>query len=147
MGALASNDLVSTAFATLLDQEVYAISMDVIATKSSLGALGEGPLIIGVAHSDYTAAEIEEWLEASASWAKGNKIAQEQARRKCRQIGIFGSVDETDILNDGKPLRVKLGFPIESGSGLQLWVFNDSGSTMTTGTTIELAGKAFLAPR
>ncbi len=145
VGALAGSDLGSTAFATLLDQECWAISMDVIASTPTIGATAEGPLVIGVAHSDYSAAEIEEWYEAETSWQKGDKIAQEKAKRKCRQVAIL--MTNQVITNDGLPIRVKLGFAIEDGKGLQLWVYNDSSTTMTTGTIAELSGKIFLSPR
>ncbi len=143
LSTLAANDMISTAFATLLDQEVYAISMDVTASLHGLTS-GEGPIICGVAHSDYTAAEIEEWFEASGSWSKTDKIEQEHARRKCREIGIFDGNSPESTINDGRKLRVKLGFPIEDGAGLQLWVFNEGAAALTTGAVVDLKGKAFL---
>ncbi len=143
---LASNDLNLTAFPTLLDQEVYAISMDVTALLH--GATGnEGPVIFGVAHSDYLAAEIEEWFEAGGSWSKGDKVANEQAQRKCRTIGSFDYLAATERLNDGKPVRVKLGFVIEDGKGLTLWAYNEGTAALTTGSIIEIKGKAYLQPR
>ncbi len=143
---LAANDLSSTAFGSLLDQEVWAISMDVQALLHGNTA-GEGPLIIGVAHSDYSAAEIEEWLEEASSWIKANKVGQERAKRKCRTIGTFDMSVVNERMNQGKSMRVKLGFAIEDGSGLQLWGYNEGAAALTTGGVVEITGKAFLAPR
>ncbi len=146
IGALASNDVDTTAFGSLLDQEVYAISMDVICAMHA-HTPGEGPIVFGVAHSDYTAAEIEEFMEASASWQKGNKIANEQARRKVRIVGSFQGELAEETINDGQKQRIKLGFVIEDGKGLQLFAYNEGSSTLTTGTVLELKGAAFLKPR
>ncbi len=148
--ALASNDLSLTAFPSALDQECWAVSMDVVATLHSLTA-NEGPIIIGVAHGDYSAAEIEEWFEAGASWVKGDKVSNEHAARKCRMIGTFAqasSVAGTEYtMNNGNPKRVKLGFLIEDGQTLSLWAYNEGTATLTTGAIVEIKGKIYLSPR
>lgn len=146
VGALAANDAGVTPFTQLLDQEVFAISMDVLPVFHG-ATTTEGPLLIGVAHSDYSAAEIEEAIEASGSWERGDKIANEQSRRKVRVIGSFVYDATSGNMNDGRKIRVKLGFVIEDGKGLSLWVYNDSSATLTTGGIVELTGKAFLSPR
>ncbi len=149
LGALASNDLSLTAFPTALDQEAWAISMDVVTNLHGLTA-GEGPVVVGVAHGDYSAAEIEEWFEAGGSWAKADQVTGEQARRKCRVIGTFAQFNQpgTDAtLNNGNPKRVKLGFMIEDGQTLSLWVYNESSATLTTGAIAEIKGKIYLSPR
>ncbi len=145
-GALAAADMTSTAFGSALDQEVYALSMDVVLTTHGFTA-GEGPIIVGVAHGDYSAAEIEEWLEEASSWIKSNKIGQERARRKCRIIAASHEPALNENFNDGKPIRVKLGFVLEDGQQLQLWVYNDSDATLTTGGIVELTGPAYLRPQ
>lgn len=142
LGALASNTVVQGDFAQQVDQEHWAISMDVTANIHGLTA-GEGPILFGVAHEDYTAAEVEEWLEATASWDIGDKIAQEKAKRKCRIIGTFVSGQQ---FNDGKPKRVKLGWRIEDNSTLALWAYNESAATLTTGAIIEFKGPVYLKP-
>ncbi len=147
--ALASNDVSLTAFPTLLDQEVYAISMDIIAALHGLTA-NEGSIVVGVAHSDYAATEIEEWFEAGTSWQKGDKVSNEQAARKCRMIGTFAQDSQAGTkayMNNGVVMRIKLGFVIEDGKGLSLWAYNEGVATLTTGAIVEIKGKAYLKPR
>ena len=103
---------------------------------------GEGPITFGVAHSDYSNTEIEEAVEAVTSWDLGDLIAREQANRKVRVIGIFEIDDDgEEVLNDGKPVRTKLGWMLEAGDTLQYWVLAQSG-TLTTGGVLEATGHA-----
>ncbi len=147
VGALASNTLDAADFTNVLDQEVWAISCDVNVSAHGFTA-NQGPVLFGLAHGDYTAAEIEEWLEANASWVSSDKIANEKARRKCRIIGRleqpYAGAERT--FNDGKKLRVKLGFKVQSGETLKIWVYNDSGAQLTAGGIIEIKGPIYLKP-
>ncbi len=145
LAALAANTLLSANFSQTVDRHYWAISMDVVPTWNGFTA-GEGPLIIGVAHEDYTAAEIEAWLESAVSWTADDLIGQEVAHRKCRIIGTIKDLASDMDMNNGLPIRVKLGWELPIGSGLQLWAYNDSGTALTTGGTLEYTGKAFLRP-
>lgn len=144
-GALAVNTVTGTNFANSFRREAYVISGDFTATMHGHTA-GEGPIVVGLAHSDYSDAEIEEWLEANGSWDISDKIAQEHARRKCRILGTFSGVGVTETLNDGKPFRKKIGFTVESEHTLKLWAYNESGTQLTTGTIIELKGPLYCKP-
>ncbi len=146
LGALAASDVAKGNLGSVLDQECWAISIDTIISTTNITA-GDGPLLVGVAHSDYSAAEIEEWIEEASSWIKSNKIGQERARRKIRTIGIFrGNLDE-EIMNDGRMLRTKLGFALEDGQTLAFWGYNQSDVVFTTGGTVNIHGKAYLRPQ
>lgn len=101
----------------------------------------DGPVVVGIAHSDYTAAEVEEWYEASAAWQTNDKIAQEQASRKIRMVGAFGSENaETQVLNDGKPITTKLGWRCNDGEGITFWAYNDGAAVLITGSAVHLNG-------
>ncbi len=116
-GALALKDMTSADFSTLLDREVYAISADVMITRTGFTS-NDGPIIFGLSHSDYTSAEIEEWFEAQGSWQQGNQISNERASRKCRMIGTIKDPDADIVWNDGKAKRVKLGWVLQEGQTL-----------------------------
>ncbi len=109
---------------------------------------GDGPIVVGLAHSDYTAAEIEEWYEAQAAWSTNDKIAQEQAGRKCRQVGTLmnqgtSSASQGDaVLNDGKPVTTKCGWRMNDGEGLVFWAYNDGDAVLITGSKLTLNGRA-----
>ncbi len=108
---------------------------------------GEGPVQFGVAHLDYTAAEIEEALEANASWDLGNKVAQEQSRRQVRTIGVFKPGDGEGF-NDGKPVWTRCGWYLEDGDqAIGLWMRNlDLLAPLTTGGIYHLDGNGVLRP-
>ncbi len=146
LGALTTDNVVAQVFSQTLDQEVWAISADVTVVVSDHTA-GDGPFIVGIAHSDYSAAEIEEWLEEASSWLKSNKIGQERAKRKCRIVATFAGTQAEQIFNDGNPKRIKLGFALEDGMTLQLWAYNASTDTFTTGSLVHMHGKAYLRPQ
>ncbi len=145
LGALANADVVGDVFNDTLDQEAYAISMEALWTiRGDTG--GEGPVLVGVAHGDYTDAEIEEYLENAGSWTRGDLIAQEIAKRKIRTVGAFQGTAIDEILNDGKPMKTKLGFMLQEGQTVKVWAWNKSGATLTTGAQVFLEGHVWLRP-
>ncbi len=103
---------------------------------------GEGPVEFGWAHSDYTAAEIEESLEVVGSWDEGDLVAAEQAKRKVRRIGSFQGEDAEEIFNEGRPMSRKLGWILLPQDTIQLWMRNFSGATFAAGKRIQADGKA-----
>lgn len=107
--------------------------------------VGQGPIIVGVAHGDYTDAEIEEWIEANASISQQNLVENEQARRKIRQVGVFSGAAVAESLNDGKPIKTKLGFVLQSGETLRMWAYNFSGDALSvTVPVIRALGSLFM---
>ncbi len=110
----------------------------------------DGPILVGVCHSDYTSSEIEAWIENTASWTEGNKVQQEVARRFIRRVGIFTNplqVTEAVTLNDGKPIRTKCGWILTTGQTVRFWAYNMGSSNLVTGTDVFAAGHANLWPR
>ncbi len=106
--------------------------------KNATGA--EGPITVGYAHSDYSVTEIKECIEAQASINVGNKVAQEQANRLVRIIGQFPGASTEETLNDGRPIHTKLNWLIPIGMQLNIFAYNDSGATLTTGMLIDGTG-------
>ncbi len=89
---------------------------------------GSGPIVFGVAHSDYTAAEIEEYIENIESWNIGDLRSQEQAKRKIRRMGVIEmppSIPETIVSNDGRPYTQKCNWMLNPGQTLKVWAYND----------------------
>lgn len=99
-------------------------------------AADAGPIQIYLAHSDYSLAEIEEWIENAASWNAGDLRTQEIARRKIRYIGTFPgpfSNDDVVVLNDGKPVTTKCGWMLITGQTLA-FVYYNVGVAALSGT-------------
>ncbi len=116
-------------------------------TKST----GDGPIMCGISHSDYSAAEIEAWIENADSWDEGNLVQQEIAKRKIRMVGVFENpIDEADsvVLNYGKSIRTKCGWILNQGQSLNLWGYNMGTSPLaTTAPVLQAFGHANLWPR
>lgn len=125
-----------------IDFDSYAISADIVVAFRGHTA-GEGPLFIGVTTDDYTDTEIKEAL-ASVYSGPGEIREAEKKRRFVRKIGGFMGLSTEEILNDGKPVRVKLKHVIGEGANLQLWVWNQNGANLTTGTIVEVFGDLYL---
>lgn len=139
LATLAAGDVISQAFGGTLNERRVITSLVGLWSLRNLTA-GQGPVEVGVAHSDYTAAEIEECLENLGSWDEGDLIAEEQTRRKVRMIGAFSGETTDETLNDGKPIRTKLNWVVASGDTLQVWAWNRDSGTLTTGSQVVLDG-------
>ncbi len=145
---VANTPLITLADATVLtgaltnasDNEYRALSVRGTWAMRAVTA-GEGPIMVGVAHADYTVTEIKECIEAEAAMSRGDKIAREQADRLVRRIGTFANESTDEVLNDGKPITTRLNWVIADGSQINLWAYNQSGATLTTGAVVSINGK------
>ncbi len=142
---LADSALISTIFDENVEDRSFILSLEGTWTKRG-GTPGEGPLIIGVAHSDYSSTEIEEVIENTGSWAEGDLVAQEIGRRKVRIIGSFPQVTEDEVLNDGKPIKTALKFILNQGDSLKLFAYNKSRTALTTGSVLIVSGHVWIKP-
>jgi len=145
VGALATLDVISAAGTSATTNTLCVMSIDVAWAISDLGASIDDAFQFGVAHSDYSAAEIEECLEATSSMDLGNKVEQERANRLVRSIGIITQVGAASVtgglnFNDGRPKKTKLNWLLSIGDTLDVWVRNGSGSVYTTGSILSGIG-------
>ncbi len=130
-----------------------ALISSIVCTWSLDGIVaGQGPIVFGVAHSDYSDAEIEAVIEASGSWDEGDLVSQEILRRKVRMIGQFVSELDTgtdDIqFNDGKPVKTKLNWILTTGDTLKMWAYNVSSANLSTADpAMRATGHANLWPQ
>ncbi len=112
--------------------------------------LDDGPILCGLAHADYTAAEIEEWIENTGSWNEGDLVNQEVAKRKIRRVGVFDAPDDANspaVLNEGRAIRTKTGWILNQGETLKIWAYNMGSSALaTTVPLVIVQGHANLWP-
>ncbi len=111
-----------------------------------------GPIEVGVAHGDYSLAEIEAVLELTTGWNEGNLTSQELSKRKIRRIGVFeapaGGGLGAVVLNEGKSIKTKLNWILLQGQTLQYWAYNmGTGAVATTDPNVHVRGHANLWPR
>ncbi len=146
VGALAAADVIgSTTTSDTASDNYFATSAVVSMVWEVPTDSLEGPLLVGLAHGDYSDSEIEEYLENAAGFSRDDLVGTEIARRKIRKAGIIVArgANEDSQLNDGKAMRIKLGFLINEGKSLKFWAYNVGSATLTTGTQLELQGEMF----
>ncbi len=154
LGALATLDAIAATLEGVVEERTFASS--IVATWALADATvvaDDGPIIVGVAHGDYTAVEIEEFIENAGSWTEGNLVAQEIAKRKIRIVGVFEMIaagaqaSQTYVLNDGKPIKTKLGWILTTGQSLDIWAYNSGTDTWTTASHVQVYGHVNLFPK
>lgn len=153
LGTLAAQSLVSTNFDETVNERTFISS--IVATWSMSDwtpTTDAGPIVVGVAHSDYTAAEIEQYIENTGSWDEGNKVQQEVARRQIKEIGTFGDPGATattiQVLKDGIKLKTKLKWILNQGQTIQVWAYNQGQAAVATTTAnVHVNGHVNLWPR
>ncbi len=133
LGTLASKTLVGDTWDESPEEETRISSIVCTWSLSNLTS-GQGPIVFGVAHSDYSDAEIEAVIENLASWDQGSKVEQEIAKRLVRKIGVFAGQSGTAnvTFNDGKPMKTKLNWRVNTGDTLKMWAYNESDSALAT---------------
>ncbi len=139
----ASDIVVLQAMTAVAVSTYRAISVKVMWTLMNLTS-GEGPVTVGLAHSDYTVTEIKECLEAQAGIDPGNKVEQERANRMVRVVGSFSGGGGGQTLNDGKPISTKLNWLIAIGRTVVMWAYNEDTATLTTGAVLNVSGNLWV---
>ena len=154
LGALASNSLVLATLGSVVEERTFISSILANWSLKDLPVVvSDGPVIVGLAHSDYTAAEIEEWIENTGGWSEGNKVSQEIAKRNIKIVGVFSefgadaALAQTAVLQDGKQILTKLKWILTTGQTIDIWAYNASASALTTGAQLHVFGHANLWPK
>ncbi len=115
-------------------------------------AAGVGPIQVLACHSDYTLAEVEEWIENTNSWSTADPVqSREVAKRLIRRVGTIGggvsSAAEVMTMNDGKFVHTKLGWHINNGQTVAFVLYNmGSAAYATTDPDVDIMGHANLWP-
>lgn len=150
IGALASADVISGAVTNNATNPLRVISAHLAYSIADIGAVVDDAFAFGLAHGDYTAAEIEECLESGGSMDMGDKIALEQSSRLVREVGMISGPSDPSggaggiPFADGRVIRTKLNWMLSIGEALQVWVRNNSGNVYTTGSTLAVSGKLWV---
>ncbi len=135
LGALVAGDLASAAIGPTMKNEGRVSSVELAWSLRDLSN-EEGPIYFGVAHPDYTSAEIEESVEADVT-GPGQMIERERGNRLVRMIGVFSGQGEDEKFNDGRPVKTKLNWVFQDASKpLAYWAYNISTVTLTTGARL-----------
>ena len=136
---LTSGSVKSGAMHTNFDEDFFVLSAKLEWTYAD-GTSGEVPIHVGLAHGDYSDAEIEEHLEVELL-GPGTKIEQERQRRLVRRVGHFNdpaSVFQT--MHHGLPVSTPCKFVVQNGKAMKLWGHNKSGADLTGAARIQVDG-------
>lgn len=153
LGTLAAATLLSAIFDETVNERTYASSAVISWSLSNwTPAAGDGPIVVGLAHSDYSDAEIEEWIENAGSWNEGDMVlSREVGRRLIKSVGQFpipADANVGTVLNDGKPIKTKLGWILLQNQTLKYWAYNQGTSALaTTSPDIRIQGFVNLFPK
>ncbi len=155
LGTLAAQTLLAQKIADDVTESTFISSIKAIWSLANFTQLADvGPIMVGVAHSDYSAAEIEAWVERATSWDVGDKVSQELSNRFIRKVGVLVSAPDPVVglgsvsLNDGKPIRTKLGWVLASDQSLDIWAYNmGTVDISATNPNLHVTGHANLWPR
>ncbi len=152
IGTLAGRTLARAGGDEQVSERMFASSLVASWVLSEVSpAANVGPLVVGVAHSDYSAAEIEQVIENTGSWDEGDLVQQEIAKRKIRIVGTFpvsGSGADWETLNEGRPIKTKLNWIFTTGDGLAYWAYNlGSAAFATTVPEMDIQGHINLWPQ
>ncbi len=142
LGTLGAASMFTQDFDDVVSEKMFLLSLEATWGLAE-HTPDQGPITVGIAHSDYTTAEISEWFLATNNWDTGNLVAQEFAKRKIRQVGQFAGALAQSQLNDGEMIKTPLKFIVETGQTLQVWAFNHDTSVLTTGTNIITDGQVW----
>ncbi len=153
LGTLAAKTLAALAMNDTVTERSFVSSM---VANWSLGGFTTGdnigPIMVGVAHSDYSAAEIEAWIERANSWKEADLVSREIASRKIRRVGVFTGVSGVTgailTLNGGKPIKTKLNWILNAGQTLDVWAYNNGSAPIaTTDPNLIVSGHVNIWPR
>ncbi len=152
IGTLSTKDAALAALAGVVNERTFVSSIKASwALTDWTVTAADGPIVVGIAHGDYTAAEIEEWLENSGGWNEGDLVAQEIAKRKIRRVGVFATsgvtATDTDVLEEGRQITTKCGWILLQGQTLSIWAYNMGESAPATGAIVRVQGHANLWPK
>ncbi len=141
--ATLANDTVLTAavLGSNFAEDFFCVSLDGYWSLRN-GTGGEGPLAVGFAHSGYSVAQVFEALQGEKT-SPDDLIQAEHSRRKVRRAGIFPGLSTDEVLAQGEAVRTKIRFSVGNGFNLVFTVHNLSGSSLSTGTVVNLVGTLY----
>ncbi len=125
-------------------EATYSINIEQAAEPNEVG-----PVVVGLAKSDYSTAEIEAWVENTTGFTRANLISQEISARHIRHVGMFTLPQVTTSqqvsaeLNDGVPIKTRLNWRILEGTRIVVWLYNagEVSIVASAGQNLVMAGQ------
>ncbi len=147
VGALAARDVVllNGSYSSALLEDFRIIKMDywLSVTPSQAVTLINGPMLIGLADSRYSAAEIEECIESTVL-NRGN-TDEELAMRAVWPLEMINvpDADAGDISDLVRKGSVNIRWTFTNPNGWKWWVYNASAGAFASGNLLQVQSKIF----
>ncbi len=141
--ALVAGGVVAGSITDAVTSPLRIVSARLTYNMSDVPQVSDDGHEFGLAHGDYTAAEVKECLDASGGINKNDKIAMERTNRLVRTIGTMAgqqSVDGGRSYNQGEPEKTKLNWYVGVGETLAIWIRNSSDTTWASGSNLNVLG-------
>ncbi len=149
---IAAKDLVAALISETADdnfimtslEATYTLTIEQAAEPNSIEAIS-----FGIAKDDYSAAEVETWVENSTGFKRADLISQEISKRMVKNIATFApravNAGQQIVVqvNDGMPIKTRLNWRILSGHTLLVWIYNggDVAIVATSGQNLRVMGQ------
>ncbi len=147
LGALANEAVASASLfgsSIVLEHEAFVIHADLYWSKRN-GTAGEGPIGVGLSHNDLSDTLVAQGLTAHPIEPDDiQEMEQASRRRWIKKSAMFSGIAAEEVVNDGKSIRTKIMMPVSKGKSIDIYAFNQSGATLTTGATVEVFGEVTL---
>ena len=157
LGALAANTGIKKAFDGVVTEKAWVSSVKSTYFLNDYTATAEaGPVSVYLAHSDYSLAEVESYIESigSTSWDEGDLVTKEIAARgrRIKMVGQFLPLSghlpaDTIGLNGGRPITTKLNFMLTTGKTVAVIFYNAGNAVLITSSNAQMLGHANLWPQ
>jgi len=147
LGTLASQDVVllpNNYDGGVLVDDFRIIKMDYMISVRPAQAVVvfDGPVIIGIAQGNLTAAQIEECIETTV--LNRGQVESENAMRPVWPLEIIMLPDPDAQINElTRKGSINLRWTFPNPSGWVWWAWNKSGFALVTGSTVEAHAKIF----
>ncbi len=141
LATLASDTVLATVLIGTSASTYRCMSVSLTWSLTDLTA-NDGPIIVGLAFSDYTVTEIKECLEAAEAIDIGDKIGQEKANRLVRIVGSMNEVRES--LSEGRLIKTRLNWLIPIGKAINVFAYNTGTGALTTGAFLNCDGSMWV---
>ncbi len=149
LSTLAGQDVLGSDIGDTVEVDSRCSSVNCTYSMANWTPVAEaGPILFGWAHSNYTDAEIEEWVETLGTWNRNQLVENEVSRRLIRQVGILEIPDNASdaaVYNEGRTITTKLGWRLNKTFTLRFWAYNTgTASVATTDPEVRAQGHANL---
>lgn len=134
---LATKDLLSDTLSNAVDEKCRWMSIEAAYSLVNL-TTGDGPIMFGVAHPDYSDPEIEEAIEAFGAVTLADKIANERANRLVRVIGVL--TEQETAFRGGNLVKTRLNWMLATGQQPKVWAYNQGAALLSTGSEVTVQG-------